>query len=675
MQIWNSLKKVLKRAWPSWSPSDDRWYYPGGSFYGGYEPTKSGADVNEYTALNYSAVFSAISLIAGTIGSLPLHLYKLNSGSKEKALSHPLYDVLHSKANSYMTAMNYREATAAHIVSWGNSYSEIGYDRAGRIVSLWPITPNRVSLKSGWIYEINLGTKKVYLSRDKILHIPGLGFDGYIGYSVLSLARESIALGIATEEFGARWFGSGTHPGTIVSHPGKLSQEAHDNLKRSLVDKYSGLGKAHKLLLLEEGMKIEKIGFSPEDSQFLATRQFQIPEIARWFNVPCHKLHDLSKSSFDNIASQQVSFVVDSIRPWLVRIEQNYNMQLLTDEERRQGYFFEHSVEGLLRGDSAARAEFYSKLFNIGVFSINEIREFENKNPIDGGDERYVPLNMIPISQVNQLNQQKLESKSREVIKVLEYREDDLPEIEYTEEDLVILGRERLQNKYLPIIENIISDLVAYEVDEVRKAIEKHLQERNMLDFESWLEEFYTESFNSKFLNEIGPYLRAYAESISEVAAGEIGVEYEMTPEIEKFINDYIEVYSLRYTGASANQIKKLMGEADPEDVVGVLSERLNEWIEKRPLKEAGDTVARVNGAITRAYFKGAGITKLIWVTRGAKPCIYCCSLHGKVVGIDRPFLDKGLFQPPGAEGQFFVRGPHYHPPIHRGCRCMIRAG
>ena len=298
MRIWNNFIRKLKRALPSWSPTDDRWYYPGGLFLGGYEPTKAGTDVNEYTALNYSAVFSAISLIAGTIGSLPLHLYKLNDKGKEKAFNHPLYDVLHSKANPYMTAMNYREAAAAHVVSWGNSYSEIGRDRAGRVTSLWLITPNRVTLKPDRTYEINLGTKKVYLPRESVLHIPGLGFDGYVGYSVLSMARESIALGLATEEFGARWFGSGTHPGTVVCHPGKLSQEAHDNLKRSLTEKYSGLGKAHKLLLLEEGMKIEKLGFSPEDSQFLATRQFQIPEIARWFNVPCHKLHDMTKSSF-----------------------------------------------------------------------------------------------------------------------------------------------------------------------------------------------------------------------------------------------------------------------------------------------------------------------------------------------------------------------------------------
>ncbi|HHE04909.1 MAG TPA: phage portal protein, partial [candidate division WOR-3 bacterium] len=376
-----------------------------------------------------------------------------------------------------------------------------------------------------------------------------------------------------------------------------------------------------------------------------------------------------------NINQEQISFVVDSIRPWLVRIEQNYNIQLLTDEERRQGYFFEHSVEGLLRGDSTARAEFYSKLFNIGVFSINEIRELENKNPVDGGDERYVPLNMIPVSQINQISQQKIESKSTGDIKVLEHREEELPEIEYTEEDLVILGRERLQKKYLPVVEDAFSNLVSSEVDEIRKAIEKHLQERNAIDFELWLNEFYTKDFSSKFLNEIGPYLRTYAESVSEVAASEIGVEYKMTPELEEFINKYTEIYSLRYTGSSANQIKKLIGESDTEDVVGVLSERLNEWIEKRPLKEAADTVARMNGAITRAYFKGAGIIKLIWVTRGAKPCIYCRSLHGKVVGIDKPFLEKGVYQPSGAEGQFFIRGPHYHPPIHRACQCMVRAG
>jgi len=211
------------------------------------------------------------------------------------------------------------------------------------------------------------------------------------------MAAQSIGLGKAMESFGSNYFGQGTHPGVIVSHPGKLSDTASKNLRESLVAKYSGLGKSHRLMLLEEGMKLEKIGIPPNDSQFIESRQFQIPEIARWFNLPPHKLKDLSRSSFSNIESEQISFVTDSLLPWAIRIEQNLNMQLLAKVEIKAGLYFNHIFEGLLRGSASDRADFYSKMFNIGAMSINEIRGKENLNPVEGGDIHLVPLNMTSL--------------------------------------------------------------------------------------------------------------------------------------------------------------------------------------------------------------------------------------------------------------------------------------
>jgi HK97 family phage portal protein len=246
-------------------------------------------------------------------------------------------------------------------------------------------------------YKIQVGTDNIRLKRDKVLHIAGLGFDGFVGYSIVSLASQSIGLGKTMETFGARYFGQGTHPGAIVSHPSKLSDVAHKNLKESLVAAYSGLGKSHRLMLLEEGMKLEKLGIPPNDSQFLESRQHQITEIARWFNLPPHKLKDLSKSSFNNIESEQRSFVSDSLLPWSVLLEQSFNMQLLTPAEFRLGYYTKHIFEGLLRGNSAERADFYSKMLDRGVFNINEVRALEDLNPVEGGDIHLVPLNMTTL--------------------------------------------------------------------------------------------------------------------------------------------------------------------------------------------------------------------------------------------------------------------------------------
>jgi HK97 family phage portal protein len=290
----------------------------------------------------------------------------------------------------------------AYVLTWGNAYAEIVSSGIEDVAELWPIPPNRmldIRYKNGALsYEIQLDGGSKWFPRSKILHLAGLGFDGFQGYSPVAMARKSIGLGMAMETFGAEFFGQGTHPGVVVSHPGRLGPEAHTNLRKDLTDKYSGLGQAHRLMLLEEGMKIEKIGIPPEDSQFLQSRQFQVPEIARWFNLPPHKLKDLSKSSFNNIESEQISFVTDSILPWLVRLEQAYNAQLLTDAQRyNRKLYFKHVVEGLLRGDASSRADFYTKMFQIGAMSINEIREKEDLNPVDGGDVHFVPLNMTTL--------------------------------------------------------------------------------------------------------------------------------------------------------------------------------------------------------------------------------------------------------------------------------------
>jgi HK97 family phage portal protein len=364
----------------------------------------SGENVTEQTALTYSAVWNAVSLISGTIAALPLHLMQRKDKSKRIADDLPAYRVMHDQANPYMTAMAFRETMTAHILTWGNCYAEKVRDGYGDLRELWPISPNRVRLKMEngvLIYMIRVGNEEIPLTRENILHVPGLGFDGYQGYSVIAMARKSIGLGMALESFGSLFFGNGTNPGMVVSHPNQLSTQARSNIENSLIKAQSGLGKSHRLMILEENMKVEKYGIPPDDCQFLETRGFQIPEIARWFNLPPHKLKDLTKSSFSNIESEQTSFVIDSLLPWLVRFEQNYNMQLLTPADRalsgRGRLYFKHIVEGLLRGDAASRATFYREMFMIGGMSINEIREREDLDPIENGDEHYVPLNMVSV--------------------------------------------------------------------------------------------------------------------------------------------------------------------------------------------------------------------------------------------------------------------------------------
>ena len=366
----------------------------------------SGENVTEATALTYSAFWNAVTLISGTTASLPLNLMQKQDKTRRIADEQSLYRVMHDQANPWMTAMAFREVMMAHILTWGNGYAEIVRNQVNEIVALWPIAPDRITkmeIKGGeFFYDIRLPTSEtVTLPREQILHIPGLGYDGYIGYSVVAMARKSIGLAMAMNTFGELYFGNGTHPGVVVSHPGNLSASAKTNLENSLTEAHSGLGQSHKLLLLEEAMKIENIGIPPEDSQFLESRVFEISEMARWFNLPPHKLKDLSKSSFNNIESEQISFVTDSILPWLIRLEQNYKMQLLILRQQKEGFYWHHVVEGLLRGNAKDRALYYKIMRNIGAITANEVRALENMdpNPSNLADELWVMMNMVPLSQ------------------------------------------------------------------------------------------------------------------------------------------------------------------------------------------------------------------------------------------------------------------------------------
>lgn len=362
----------------------------------------SGETVTEETALTYSAVYNAISLISGTIGALPCHLMQRKGDKKEIADYRKMYRVLHDEFNPYMTAMAGRECLMAHVLAWGNGYAEINRNGYGEVVELWPITPDRVTpeMKGGkLVYKVRVGSEDKYLPREKVLHIPGLGFDGFTGYSVIAMARKSIGLSMALETFGALYFGQGTHPGVVVSHPMQLKDPT--KLRDSLTSAYSGLGKTHRLMLLEEGMKIENLGIPPNDSQFLESRTFQIDEVARWFNLPTFKLKEMTKSSFSNIESEQRSFYGDTILPWLVRLEQNFNMQLLSPSDKeysgRGRLYYKHNAEGILRADTVARGDFYTKMFNVGAMSVNNIRALEDLDPVEGGDIHLVPLNMTSL--------------------------------------------------------------------------------------------------------------------------------------------------------------------------------------------------------------------------------------------------------------------------------------
>lgn len=664
---------AFKRLFRSWGPTDDRWY-------NAVSPqSKAGTNVNPETALTLSAVWAAVNFLAGTIASLPLHLYRHTGDGKEKATTNPLYNVLHSQANPLMISYNARETVMVNLLMSGNSYSEIVHDRAGKVTAYWPIQSNRVTpeFKGGSVvYEIQLpGGGKVVLPKSRVLHIPGLGFNGLVGKSVIEVARESLGLNLAMEEYGARFFSNDATPGGVLEHPGKLDDAAFDRLGASWARANQGLKQAHKIAILEEGMKFHETSISPEDSQFLQSRQHSISEVARWFNLPPHVLKDLTKSSFSNIERQSIELVVYTLRPWLVRLEQSYNSSLITKDNRSK-LFTEHSIQGLLRGDAAARSEYYGKMFNIGAMSINNIRQLENLNDIEGGGKHFVPLNMIPLEQAGQVPVEPIpdtgtpETKSDESVKKKAVFK--LPEAR--SEKAILSDMKALQNEFLKPIEKAARKLIEYEVSHVRAAINQHLT-RSVDSFEKWLEDFYI-GMTTEVDTHLGPVYKKYLERVRKQGCDILKLNIDSFPALKKWKREYIKGYVERHIGSSSGQILEILKNTPIEDFGVVLGKRLDEWMEKRPGKISRDQVVRASNATLREAYKAAGVKKMQWVTQGSKSCDFCNSLNGKVVSIvaNEDFIEHGevLKGKTGAGRRLKIYGPKAHPPIHQACVCAI---
>lgn len=386
----------------------DRTAGSGYAFYFG--GTTSGKAVTERSAMQMTAVYSCVRILAEAVAGLPLHLYRYKEdGGKEKALDHPLYLLLHDEPNPEMGSFVFRETLMTHLLLWGNAYAQIIRNGKGEVIALYPLMPNRMvvdrDIHGQLYYQYTRSTEEaptmkgvtVNLPPSDVLHIPGLGFDGLVGYSPIAMAKNAIGMAIACEEYGAKFFANGAAPGGVLEHPGTIKDP--QRVRESWQSTFGGSGNSNKIAVLEEGMKYTPIGISPEQAQFLETRKFQINEIARIFRVPPHMVGDLEKSSFSNIEQQSLEFVKYTLEPWLVRWEQSIQRTLFSPEEKKR-YFAKFNVEGLLRGDYASRMSGYATARQNGWMSANDIRELENLDRIpteDGGDLYLINGNMLPL--------------------------------------------------------------------------------------------------------------------------------------------------------------------------------------------------------------------------------------------------------------------------------------
>mgnify|MGYP004642480317 FL=1 len=362
----------------------------------------SGKPVNTQTAIQLSTVYACVRVISETVASLPLGVYEATEDGSQKATDHPLYFLLHDEPNSEMTSFVLREVMLAHLLLYGNSYCQILRSGRNQITGLYPLLPDHMEVdrdKNGMLtytYSTSTG-QRVIMAPEEVLHIPGLGFDGVMGYSPIALERNAIGLGIASEEYGSKFFSNGARPSGILTHPNTVKNPAV--LRESWNSIYGGSGNANRVAILEEDMRFEPIAIPNNEAQFLETRKFQVDEICRIFRVPPHLVGDLEHATFSNIEHQSIDFAVHTIRPWLVRIEQSMNRALFSDEEKGR-FYVQFNIDGLMRGDYKSRMEGYAIARQNGWMSANDIRALENQNPIpteEGGDAYLVNGNMISI--------------------------------------------------------------------------------------------------------------------------------------------------------------------------------------------------------------------------------------------------------------------------------------
>ena len=541
----------------------------------GIRKSLTGINITETSAMNYSAVYACVRIISETIASLPLNVYKRLDKGKEKATKHPLYRALHLRPNSDMTSFAWRELMGVELNTWGNSYNYKLRNSYGDVIGFYPLLASRMVVETKdneitYRYTFNDNIQRI-VPRTDILHIPGLSFNGIIGKSPIAMAREAIGLGLALEEFGARFFSQGTNIGAVAQHPGKLTKQGSENLRESLNETYQGLGNTHKLMLLEEGMVINKITIPPDEAQFLESRVFQLEELCRFFRMQLHKVNDMKGATFSNIEHQAIEHVVDTIRPWLVRIEQSINSDPeLFDEE----HFAEFVIDGLLRGDTATRFEAYTKAIQNGIYSPNDILEMENRNPYENGDKHWIQLNMQPVESAATPEPAIVPAaiQGASSVKAIEGR------------DLSPKLAERLGKAYKPLLYNALIRIIKREKTDIEKIIKGGFTVND-------LENYYKK--HSEFVSsQIKPVVYAFS--------GALGAENDTKePDITIFSDSYSQDFISRYIESNLKELQETMN--------GKYEAKFDEWLENKPEELSTAEILRIQTAFNK-YIEKIGV-------------------------------------------------------------------
>lgn len=643
-------------------PLDDFWYRPA------WMSRDMSKEASPEEAMGLSAWWAGISIISATMGSLPCRLYRRVGEGREVVRDDPRNWMMFRSPNRWQTAFEHREMAQGQALARGNHYSRIIRDRTGLARELYPLHPDRVELHTETgeiVYHVRTKAGIEKYRPEDILHVRGLG-DGLLGWSVVQLARRSLGYGLQLEQHGSELMGNKARPGGVLSTDQVLKPETRKALGEQWDGMYTG-GGLGKTAVLDAGLSWQQVGFSAEDAQFLESRKFQVTEVARWLNLPPHFLKDLERSTFSNIEHQAIEFVVHTMRPWAERWEQKLDQALL-DESEREEYFFKFSLEALLRGDSAARGAFYNQLFQMGALSPNEVRSFEEMNPVDGGDQRFVQVNLIPLDKagdpfgdMNAAADRALEDRAAPKIETPDHTA-------VAERSLRI--RQRLRQVHQQLITSAAARLVKREVQDIGRIIDAAGGDAD--DFLRRLE-IFAEALPGTVRTIMGPLLAAYIELVADAAAEEVEIEELEEGRVAAWSSAYVDGLARGHTTETVGRLTDTVTVADG-DPLGNARSMLDRWSESRAANIGLREVVTSAGGVATLVYSMAGFGA-VWRTVGSETCPYCRKLEGKRVAAGGRFLEEGetIVPDDGTEPLTVGRGIS-HPQAHDGCDCTVSA-
>ena len=653
----------------NYGPLDDHWYNPIGI------PVSAGVEISEHNALYNSDVYKCVELISTTIATAPLITYKRLDRGKDRATNHKYYDLLRYRANKTMTAARWRQLAMGHVLTWGNHYSFKIRDKSNQITGFFPMNPSRMEIywdekkdKISYVYKLPSG-KEVKYFRDRILHLYGFGFDGLKGYSPIALQREGIGLSKAARIAAAKFYGNNATPGGLLTTDKRLNKDQTDAIKKDWKAIHEGPENFHELAVLDQNLKWQVVGLPPKDAEYLQTGKWTGIDIAGWYRVPPELIGyvDTGTSWGTGVEQRQIAFGMYTIEPWMVNLEQDFQLQLFGNSKM---HFCEFLMDNTLRADVKSRAELIRTEFNAAGISPNEIRALGNRNPMPGGDEVFVPLNMVPLSMAKELAETVVEEGGAD-------QPEGLPERGVRKSQLLLTKRssdkrKQISNSYLGTFKDAAQRVVNSEIREVRKAVKKNLQ-RDTESFDAWLEDFY---FNhAGFIRDLlSPIWLQYAYAIRAVVAVETGQPEAVPEKFEEFAKKFIDTYSNRHAATNRKHLSKTMRDAIErgEDAGQAINDLLDHWRDTRAEIMATHDVVEGDSAFATYAYVLAGYRQKVWQTRGDS-CPYCKALDGKVIGIEAPYLSPDTpFEPEGADHALHVGGMRKYPPAHKNCDCSI---